>query len=118
MLRSLSRTPSGELSPSLSARSKITAEGHSYSTNTKASATDATLVTRAPAAVKASAMLNAISGSSSQMRIEQPAKLELLTWWCPMARLSAKLPGGTGGPLNGPHDVPSRRSILQNAQQA
>jgi hypothetical protein len=40
-------------------------------------ANDRTVTTRAPASVKASAMPIAIRGSSSQMRIEQPARLEL-----------------------------------------
>jgi hypothetical protein len=43
-----------------------------------ASESDRTFNTRAPAREKASAMPSAIKGSSSQMRIEQPAKLALL----------------------------------------
>jgi hypothetical protein len=38
---------------------------------------DFTATTRAPASEKAFAMPSAIRGSSSQMRIEQPAKLAL-----------------------------------------
>ena len=41
-------------------------------------ASDRTVTTRAPTFEKASAMSIAIMGSSSQMRIEQPAKLALL----------------------------------------
>ena len=45
---------------------------------TNAWAIERTVTTRAPTFEKASAMPIAIMGSSSQMRIEQPAKLVLL----------------------------------------
>jgi hypothetical protein len=52
-------------------------------------ARDRTVRTRAPAFVKAFAMSSAIRDSSSQMRIEQPARLALLML-CLVARQSAK----------------------------
>ena len=55
----------------------MTADGTSFSTAMSALANDRAVTTRAPAPVNASAMPSAIRGSSSQMRIEQPAKLVL-----------------------------------------
>jgi hypothetical protein len=56
-------------------------------------------------------MPSAIKGSSSQMRIEQLAKLALLMV---VSRGAAKreLPEAGAASCNGPHGVPSRRSIL------
>jgi hypothetical protein len=70
----------------------MTADGTSSSTVMSASASDRTVNTRAPAPVNASAMLSAIKGASSQMRIEQPAKLALYIGAIP-ARLSASARG-------------------------
>ena len=72
-------------------------------------ASDRTVTTRAPTFEKASAM--SIRGSSSQMRIEHPAKLALLMV---VSRGAAKreLPEAGAASCNGPHGVPSRRSIL------
>jgi len=76
-----------------------------------ASASDRAFNTRAPACEKASAMPSAIKDSSSQMRIEQPAKLALLMV---VSRGAAKreLPEAGAASCNGPRGVPSRRSIL------
>jgi hypothetical protein len=55
----------------------MTADGTSFSTAMSALANDRAVTTRAPAPANASAMPNAIKGSSSQTRIERPAKLVL-----------------------------------------
>jgi hypothetical protein len=89
----------------------MTADGTSSSTVMSASASDRTVNTRAPAPVNASAMLSAIKGASSQMRIEQPAKLALYIGAIP-ARLSAS---ARGAALLRGRLIPSRRSILKCA---
>src|SRR5689334_16265014 len=70
----------------------MTAAGTSFSTAMSALANDPAVIIRAPAAVNASAMPSAIKGSSSQMRIEQPAKL-VLFMGRPLARQSANARG-------------------------
>ena len=56
-------------------------------------------------------MSSAIRGSSSQTRIEQPARLAL--FMLVMARQSGKLPEAGAASCNGPRGVPRRRSILR-----
>ena len=135
---------SRELSPSLSARSRITADGISSSTAISALASEVTVTTRAPALEKAFAISKAMRGSSSQMRIEQHfagSRLRAIkpvepwppsappldygssggqpswrySWLSRAARQSAKLPEPGAATCNGPRGVPSRRSILKDA---
>jgi hypothetical protein len=73
----------------------MTADGTSFSTAMSALANDRAVTTLAPTPVNASAMLNAIKGSSSQTRIERPAKL-VLFMLVSVARQSAKLPEAGG----------------------
>jgi hypothetical protein len=61
----------------------MTADGTSFSTAMSALANDRAVTTRAPAPANASAMPNAIKGSSSQTRIERPAKLVLFMFGIP-----------------------------------